>query len=430
MRRIILGLTTVFMLFSACASASVSVRTDDGALLLRVDGGVIVPMGAYEDIVSLGSGMFAALQEGGYALMDESGVQRSETAYSDLRPAGKYLLACRDGSWGVMSLDGREISAFDYGRIEASGKDVFWALRGNVNDGESDELCILDAEGSERSTGIFVRGMGSASDGLVPVLLPENSLWGYCDAAGKLSIPARFSYAGEFISGYAVVAGEDGFGVIDAAGNVVVDLQYDTLELSPAGFILASRNPEGVCVLDMNGDIRFEFAGEDVFAALAGDGFMIFDGEGVRLFDADGGEIARLSPEAAVSEGAAGGLIISDGAWGEECVFILGSEKRYQNIYPLGLADGAGIYACMQANAARYVNDLLGEIELSVDMESARYGVLNADGELLLPCAYESIEYLADDRLLLYADGQWQMADTLGRVYWSHGIRQTEEPSF
>ena len=146
---------------------------------------------------------------------------------------------------------------------------------------------------------------------------------------------------------------------------------------------------------------------------------MVADSEGMRVFDATGAQIAEAGARASVSEGMNGQLILSDGMWGEECVGVLGTQARYQNLYPLGTARGEGVYACMQANAARYVNDLLGEIQLSVDMETARYGIVGADGVQRTPCAYLSIEFLADDRFLTRSEEGWQMIDADGAVYWT-----------
>lgn len=124
-------------------------------------------------------------------------------------------------------------------------------------------------------------------------------------------------------------------------------------------------------------------------------------------------------------------LIISEGAWGEECVYLNGGSRRWQNLYPLGSVGGEAIYACMTANVGRYMNDLLGEVQLSTDMDSARYGVTDSRGEPLLDCNYVSIELLGEDRLLARTEAQWQLIDIEGRVLWSFDApMQTEEPSF
>ena len=416
----IAAIALALLLALGCARAAVSVRMDDGAALLTVDGALIVPVGAYADIVSLGDGLFAAQDDAGaYALMDAEGRLLTGERYDALRRRDGLLLAQRDGGWGLLDADGAELCAFDYAQIVPTGEGGCWATRGDANDMESDLLLLLDAQGRESSSGVYVRKLGSGSDGLLPVLLPGTGLWGYCDARGRVAIAARYSYAGPFVSGCAVVVRNGRYGAIDETGAFVAEPDYDFIAISESGFILSARSQEGAWVLNMDGSEIAAYEGEDCFVALAGEGYVVADSVRMRIFDASGALIAEAGARASVSEGVNGQLILSDGMWGEECVGLLGTQARYQNLYPLGEARGEGAYACMKANAARYVNDLLGEIQLSVDMESARYGIVGADGVQRTPFAYLSIAYLADDRFLARSELEWQMIDADGRIYWS-----------
>ena len=419
----IAAILAVLMLFCGNCRASVSVRMDDGAALLSEDGAQIVAVGEYSDIVSLGEGLFAAKDGAGrYALMDEQGRLRTGALYDALRRQDGMLLAKRGGGWGILSEDGAERSAFSYAQLIPTGSGRCWATKGDANDMESDLLFLLDENGQETSCGIYARKLGKAGEGLLPVLFPGTGLWGYCDARGRVAIAARFSYAGPFVSGCAAVVMNGRYGAIDAAGAFVAEPDYDFIEVSDAGFLLATRNLEGAWVLNLQGGEIAAYEGEDCFAALVGEGYLLADSAGVYVFDSTGARIAELDPRASVSEGVNGQLILSDGMWGEECVGVLGTQARYQNLYPLGHSRREGVYAYMQANAARYVNDLLGEIQLSVDMETARYGIAGADGAQRTPCAYLSIESLADDRFLVRGEDGWQMIDADGTVYWARAI--------
>lgn len=436
MVRKILLMVLCLALTPLSALAAVSVRLDNGAALLTRDGAVLAPLGVYEDIVDLGGGLFAArpVGEKGYALMDDAGTLLTQAHYSDFRSQEGLLLANRDGFWGLLGRDGAELSRFEYTQIVPADGERFWVLRGDANDLESDELHILGADGSEVATGLYLRRMRpDAAEGLLAVLRPGSGLWGYCDAEGEMRIAARFSHAGSFINGRAVVVLEDGYGVIDTEGDLVVAPEYDHLEISPSGFILASKTLWGAWVFDLNGGQLARYEGEEISAALVGDGYCVADGERLRVYAADGSLLAEAGRDAAVSEGVNGQLILADGAWGEKCVRLSGTaggeDQTWQHLYPLGTADGEGIYACMQANSARYINDLLGEIQISMDMESARFGVVDARGVERIPCQYDSIDWIADDRLLTRTGDYWQMLDLQGAVYWTHGVMQTEEPS-
>ena len=424
MKRIAAFVLLTLLIFD-CAHAAVSVRMDDAAALLTEDGGVLVPVGAYADIVSLGGGLFAASPDGAlYALMDESGARLTDALYDEFRAEGSMLLARRGGAWGLMGCDGTETGAFEYERIETDGEGG-WALRGEMS---PDVLLVLSADGSARSSGLFALRIGEAAEGLLPVEL-EAGRWGCCDRAGGLVIEGDFGYIGSFVSGRAPAVFDGMYGAIDSRGEWIVAPAYDFLEISDAGFILAA-NGEGVRLLDMDGGERAAYSGEGVCAALAGAGYAVGDGDSLRVFDAAGALVEELTPDAAVSEGVGEQLVISEGMWGESCVRLLGTDAAYQNLYPLGMAGEEKVYACMRVSAARYENDLLKEIQISVDMDTARYGMVNGAGKQILPCHYRSIEYLCDDRFLVRAARQWQMIDSKGKIYWYRRIIQTEAPSF
>ena len=178
-----------------------------------------------------------------------------------------------------------------------------------------------------------------------------------------------------------------------------------------------------------DGSVIAEYSGEGAWAALAGEGCVVGDDEALRVLDSEGKPLETLAPDASVSEGVGGQLVISEGMWGEVCVRLSGTDAAYQNLYPLGTANGVAVYACMEANAARYQNDLPNEVQVSVDMDSARYGLVNGASEQLLSCDYLSIQYLADDRFLARTESQWRMIDSRGEVYWRGGFTQTAAPN-
>lgn len=424
MRRFV-SIVLLLALLLGSANASVSVRMDDAAVLLAEDGAELVAAGAFEDIVSLGDGLFAASFDGDlYALMDENGALLTDALYSDLRLDGGMLFARRGGAWGLMDRGGAELSAFVYSRIETDGVGC-WALRGDEG---PDALLLMDFAGSVRDSGLRVLRTGEARDGLLPVLL-ESNLWGACDAEGHMAVPAEYDFIGSFVAGRAAAVSGGLYGAIDPSGAWVAAPAYDFLEISDGGFMLAA-DAGGAYLMDLDGRKLVAWSGEDIYAAIAGSYFIIGDGEALRVFDAAGTVLAELAPDASVSEGVGEHLVISEGMWGEECVRLLDTETAYQNLYPLGTAGGEPVYAYMEVNAARYENDLLHEIQISVDMDTARYGLANGAGERVLPCDYLSVEFLADDRFLVRTERQWQMIDSSGKVCWRRRVTKTEASSF
>lgn len=418
------------LLLGIPAQAAVSVRLDHGAALLNGQGDVVVDFGAWEDIVMLGAGRFAAEQNGLYALMDENGRALTGAEYSDLRLQGERILACREKLWGILGFDGEALCEFGYTRLIPGDAGRFWALKTDPDDLDSDELLLLDASGREQSTGLFVRRTAeTASCGLLAVQLPESGLWGFCDESGALAVPAEYESAGSFTAGLAPVVKNGRWGAVDADGKSILPAQYDSLEITAAGTILASSPEAGVQVFSPEGDIIAAHGGNGAFAAAVGDGYAVYEEDCVRIFDERGSERFTASANASVSEGLNGQVIIADGPWGEENSFIAGTEARYMHIYPLGISADGPLYACMSVRSARYMNELLNEVQLAVDMDSARWGAANAQGELLIPMEYESLQYLGEDRLLAKAEGGWHMLNPQGDILWSGALSPNEAAS-
>lgn len=420
------------LLLAGNACAAVSIRMEDTAALLEESGAVLVESGRYDDIVSIGGGWFAAEEDGMYALMDETGTAVTEAAFAELRFEGGLILAKKGGGWGLLNPDGSARSEFAYSLILPGPSLNCWALKDDPNDMNSDKLYRIDAQGKQHATRLYLRSLSrSPAEGMLAVCLRGESLYGYCNVLGNMVIPAAYEYAGDFVNGLAAVVMDGNYGAIDRKGNPVIPAQYSFLEISHSGLVIAAKAGEGAWVFDLEGKERAAFAGEDVYIALVGDGYAVVNSQFLYVFGRDGELILEAPPESVVLEGVGSQLIISDGIWGEECVYLSGTRTRSQNLYPLGTAQGEAIYARMEANVGRYVNDLLGEIQLSTDMDSARYGVVNGAGEALTDCIYLSLDYLADDRLLARTDAAWQMIDAHGNIIWAHDApMQSAEPSF
>lgn len=430
MKKWMLLLACLLMLLGS-ADASVSIRMEDTAALIREDGTELAAPGMYEDIVPIGGGWYAAETDGRYALMDEAGDCLTEAAFSELRFEGEMILAKKDGSWGILNPDGSVHCEFLYSLILPGQSRNCWALKDDPNDINSDKLYRIDAQGRQYATRLYLRSLSrSPSEGLLSVCLRGENLYGYCDVLGRMVIPAEYAYAGDFVDGLAAVVLNGKYGAIDRTGTLVIPTEYDFLEISGAGLVVAAKNGQGAWVFDTEGRQRDAFAGAEVYIALVGDGYAVIDSQFLFVFDRDGKMVLEAPSESVVLEGIGGQLIISDGMWGEKCVYLSGTRARYQNLYPLGTTQGRAIYACMEARVGRYMNDLLGEVQLSTDMDSARYGIVDADGEMIAEAVYLSLDFLSDDRLVARTEAAWQMIDARGNVLWEYAVpMQTEAPS-
>ena len=428
MRRILPAIITILLLFS-CAQAAVCFRADDAYYLLNSDGSIIIPSGSYSDIQFLGDDLFAAKQNDLYALINSEGVRYTEFEYNEIKAAGDgNILIRKDLKWGVMDANGAVLIKCLYSNIVPSGTGEYWAFAGSRNDLHADPMLVLRASGGIIGTDIRVLDADTTlGSGLLRALIAEKNLYGYIDTSGRIAIDAQFDYAGCFMNGIACVVQNGKYGVIDTDGKFILAPEYEWIALSTTSNILALTADGNTALYDQNGKLIEQKA--SIYAGFYGAYAYMADDRNTLVFDADGNQILSLSTDAGIQTGLGNDLILTDGAWGEECVFLYGSDRKYQNIYPLGTAAGAHIYAYMTINAARYNNDLLGEIQYSTDPASARYGMIDASGEILIEAQYRSIEYLQDDRFCVRTDDQWQMIDSSGNIYFSCAAADEESSS-
>lgn len=400
------------------ALASVALRTDDGSVLLTSSGAEIVSFGVYTDIVPLGRDLFAAVLDQKCALMDDQGTVLSDFMFDHLFFREDLLIGDIDGKWCILNEDGTLRTKAVYGSIVPNGIGGAWAIRGTNGDMASDMLLTIDPEGKETPTDIYVRSIAdSAADGLIAVLPADASRYIYCDTSGKRAFEGEFDTAGTFVAGKAIVTQNGCFGAIDAEGKMILQTEYNYAEISPNGTIIALAS-DSVTVFGKDNNSMFKFEGEGLSAGFASEHILIHDGKTLHVFAPDGQILRNLNADASVYAGLDGELIISEGAWGEKCVYLDGTESRYQNLYPLGYSGGKPVYAYMEVRVAKYMNNLLGEVQFSADMDTARYGIVDAQGEMLLPAVYISVEAVADDRFLVRTEKQWRMIDAKGRTFW------------
>ena len=428
MRRII-PFIIALMLLCTCAQAAVCFRADDAYYLLNADGSIIVPAGYYSEIIPLGGDLFAARQDGMYALINSEGVRYSEFEYDEMQPAGDGSILMRKGrSWGIMDAGGAVLFKCAYSNIIPSGTGAYWAFSGSRNDLHADPMLVLHANGAITGTGIRVLDADTIpGSGLLRAQLAEKNRYGYIDTAGKMAIDAQFDYAGCFAGGIACVVQNGKYGAIDTAGNFILEPEYEWISISTAGDILALDADGNAALYDVNGKLILQK--QAACAGFYGIYAYVTDDTATRIFDTDGRQLLSLSTGAGMQTGVGDDLILSDGAWGEACVFLYGADSKYQNVYPLGTAADTHIYAYMTINAARYNNDLLGEIQYSTDPTSARYGLIDASGKIQIEAMYRSIEYLQDDRFCVRTEDQWQMIDSHGDVYFSCAAADEESSS-
>ena len=417
-----LGIVCMLLICSN-AYAAVSLRMDDGAALVTADGKTVVPDGEYSDIVSLGGGLFAAQSGNGYMLMDAEGRLISGEEYTHITNGVHTIIAEKGGALGLIDQNGHEESEFRYSSITPDESGMCWALYGSTGSAMGRKLYILHGDKWESETDMHLLSIGETPyQGLLSARTIDGK-YGYIDRNGKMTIDAQYQYASDFINGCAAAVVNDRFGAIDTTGAFIIPAEYDFLEVSKYGYIIAAQSTGRVAIFDMQSVLLDEYFGENISIATVGRFYTVCDDISLRVYSDEHEMLFEVPPYASVYEGIGDQLLVSDGIFGGHSVRIHGTENKYQNLYSLGMIDGEAVYASVSINAVKYENHTLGETQYSLDMNSVRYGAVDARGEVLLESEYLTLAAVGENRLLAETENQWQMIDIHGNVYWSRDIK-------
>lgn len=399
-----------------CAAASVCVRFPGGAALLDEALQDIVPYGRYADIRPLkqvGIERYVLFDGKQCALCDAAGTMLTGFEYDDICARDGRILVTQAGSCGVIDVDGRTLCEAAYARIVADGGYI-WALRRDVAGGDMLLTCLSDDGRAGRALPVMEIGDGGPG-GLLPAQSPDTGLWGMASPDGLWAVEPRYECVSGFTAGRAVVSAGGLSGVIDGTGALVIPLSFDAVSIGRSGLILA-RSGEGLHVYAPDGTPMAAYPAEGAFLAPLGDGYALYARDAVQYFDQDGYAVGTYPPDAALYEGGGAGVIVSDGAWGEACVRLEGSDALYQDLRLLGYDGEGAIYAYAQMRTARYHSSALDEEQLAVDMRSLRYGIVGRDGQPRTQAIYKSLQAVADDLILAKKNETYMLVDAGGAV--------------
>lgn len=413
MRRIVTAVLAAWLCLFGMASSELCLNAEDGAALVKADGSDVVPFGVYDEIRPLRDGgepVYALKKGGKYALGDASAQPVTPFGYDMIRPGENCFAAEQGGLLGLLDAAGAQIAPFVYAQITVGPDGGAWALREDAGSGWFAFDYVTPGRGA-RDTGLRLRAMAAAaSNGLLPVQSADSGLWFLCDSAGSAATPEAWACIGDFRNGLAVATTDAGSGALNDEGELVLPCAYDAVEIGKS--IVTASDKDGVSAFDHAGGLLFREDSEDASVAPLGDGFVLYRRDCVRVYDERGGLLFELSPDAAVYEGQGGAFIVSEGRWGEDCVHLYGSERRYENLVPLG-EDG---YIYAQFGTVRFESDLLGEALIGAELKSLLYGMTGADGEPKTEALYSRIEAVGRDRYLAERDGALLLIDGDGNV--------------
>lgn len=390
---------------------------------------------------SIGRGGEAGAMES--ALCGPDGRLLSTGAYEQYSylPGGMFAASrAQDGGMTVDLLDEKgsviKKNFADYARALGKG-----ALIGQrfLKDGTM-EVIFYDASLEPVNTRICVAIDPYLSEPGAPELFPicvaaPDLLYGYVDARGEMVIEPQFGYAFPFsIGGYAEVSdGAGKCGIIDAQGNAVFMLAYDVAGYG-SGFFYTS-NSSGVALYNskrelITGDDQYDDQYEDVSLSGAGDPVpiaIVYRADGLAdVYSPNGERLAqgiaamREMPLAGIVplSGQIGGREYLSGLYDVQTGKTVAMEGMYAHLSEEGRVVVQGDTSAMlydtkgnilyEAESVAYVRDGVYRVA-KTRFRTLLYGLIDRDGNELLPVEYSALYSATDDASLFGAQRGGEM---------------------
>ena len=385
-------------------------------------------------------------------LMDGSGRMRTGFDYDFLNYANGYVLFTLPDearSTGAMDAEGRVVVPPEYSALSplGGGKWLAVALPETPGDGAADAdaddadeesyaLLCIDADGEVRELGLHSSYNYFLSN-------PEgvNLVWNvaeyggqtvFLDPDGAVMFDRGFESADNFEGDYAVVEEKTGYGLIGRDGNYAIEPEYDYIQRE-AGKPLIARKGSALFVYDPQtlellmtsdfapeGDLNVTLIGSDLFGVSTdrtdwicttdGRSWEVPEGHSIMMYGYAGDGIDRLAEEV--------------GDWPDSAYHLIDLEGNvrsgdYRMI-------GGGLW---QDGHARFI---VGDYSLiptpdgdsAVDWNSYRYGLIDENGEVLMPMVHDDLRMLSFDRYWAVDGDRCGMIDGSGK--WLFAISNYE----
>lgn len=368
------------------------------------------------------------------ALLDAEGRMLTAFEYSSFSFSGGYVIFRTlgdEGKVGAMdSLGNIVIEAAYESLCPVGGKRWLALVR------EDDERCAvvrIDKDGSVHETGLhtyYPEDFGGGDDlWAVWDVIEYGDRAVYINAMGEVQFGRGFDYGTPFENGYAVVRVNESYGVIDKSGSFAVPDDCDDITHETGGPYILERGST-VILLDpvtLEELARETFPeGEHVYETQMGDQliFMIGDtrvaiyttaGAFVSSYDANR-DINYYQPDV---HSEVTRLVETTGDWPfnlAHLVDLQGNQvgEDFQGLNAGIWQDGKGRFVCWS-----YKVQTNGIGDYGIDWNSYRYGIVDEDGNPVLPMIYNNIDILSPDRYWVTQGNLTGMIDSQGKWYYT-----------
>lgn len=344
------------------------------------------------DLVLVSDGAYCIFGDNKYGFMRENGEEIAPFIYDIAYPFSEGL-ACvyKEGKYGYIDLEGETAIPFAYDRATPFAEGLAYFAAG-------DSYGFMDKTG-EPVFYFECDSVSSFQEGLA--YFCKDGYYGYIDQKGQVAIEPVFDDAGYFKEGLAKVMKEGRYGVIDRDGVLVVVAEYDSIDIDDT-FIIARSEGKYAC-FDREGKVLLEEDNiDDVYVMTGGKGKYIrfekadkqglIDEKGNILIEPVYDWISSLIPEHNLA------LI-----WDKELYGVVDfqGEVKIPAIYDSIYYD-------------RYVESAEGGMLILTDADGNRESVDVTDFSEKIPCNYNSIDWIDEDRAVVSLNGLSGIIDREG----------------
>lgn len=354
-----------------------------------------------------------------FILSDKSGKQLTPLIYTkiDYYPGDNFAIVFDErGHEGVIDLQGNIIIPIEHYQTKRVTNDRIITPTG--------QKFILHTSEGKALTNKDYTFMNEPSDGLLA--FRENDKIGFINLDGNEIIKAKYEWAYDFKCGRAAVIKNKKWGFISKEDKLVVDYQYYQVRnfsgnVAPVS-VGNNTNTDKWGLIDLDGNYILEPKYDGIYDFKNGLAKVVLNGVGYGFIDEKGKEVLR--PNYYIQ------------SYSNETYFpferiIL--EKNVDNKQQLFLADEKGkVKTDLSQYKSAYwltmrnpTNDLMPYLRVLAD--DNKRGLVDIEGNEILPCKYTDVSGLNSDTLILYSLGFIEFYDLKSKQIFAKVEGQIKE---
>lgn len=421
------------------------VQLPDTAVLVNQEGADVILPGEYSILYEMyglpeGLTLYAGARQddfSSYALVDADGRRVTEFDYRLLEYRNGGVLFVQDEGCGFMDEQGQVLIAPEYSWLLPTGEGGWLALKTDPYDDSPDSVYCVAADGTSGASGVRIGyGLYDMGEGLSAASDPVTNLYGYIGPDGQWAIQPAYDWAGIFADGLAQADSSGKTGLIDRTGRWVIAPEYDSIQYRDRDSLIMAGIGNTIELLDAGTLEKLnEYTGEIIYGYLSvgGGAVLVMDGYAV-IVSRSGGEIARLEGCLDVSQwdGMDDEVIAQMGEYGTPSAYLYSADGSclagpYQNIMPLGSADGETYYTFVAFDAEQVEYEEYGMSFWDEIPGTRRCGVIAPDGRELCAFDAEYISFTGENRMLIQTEDAVLLADFSGNVLREFANNDGEE---